>query len=150
MTTAELRKQVTKALEENWAVGPFIGPCPHGRDPYTRCDTCGVLEPREAYKASIEAPLKKRIQNLEDIIVNLKHEVMTANLKLVGAKNIHRSMIERLFLDQRAYYNGRRYTVVKLTSGGKLGKMRATLQVWGGTAKLSVRLGEFEVVKRWR
>ena len=26
----------------------FVGPCAHGRDPFTRCDTCGLMEPREA------------------------------------------------------------------------------------------------------
>ena len=38
--------------QENWK--EFIGPCVHGRDPYTRCDYCGNLTPREA-KENAEA-----------------------------------------------------------------------------------------------
>jgi hypothetical protein len=33
----------------------FIGPCVHGRDPYTRCDTCGELTPEEAKKRATRA-----------------------------------------------------------------------------------------------
>lgn len=41
----ELRAWVRK-----YGPGPyeFIGPCLHGRDPYTRCDTCGELSPEDA------------------------------------------------------------------------------------------------------
>jgi len=38
-----------------WSMGSFAGPCAHGRDPYTRCDTCGDLEPREAFVAALKA-----------------------------------------------------------------------------------------------
>jgi hypothetical protein len=33
-------------------VGSFVGPCAHGRDPYTRCDVCEGLTPREAMEAA--------------------------------------------------------------------------------------------------
>lgn len=36
----------------------FVGPCEHGRDPYTRCDVCGSLPPEEA-KARSERAAKE-------------------------------------------------------------------------------------------
>ena len=38
---------------EAWDAGTFIGPCAHGRDPYTRCEEgCGALTPREALEVA--------------------------------------------------------------------------------------------------
>lgn len=37
-----------QAEQDNWSAGTFVGPCAHDRDPYTRCEDCEELSPREA------------------------------------------------------------------------------------------------------
>lgn len=49
-TDTPLSDATVKAVVAEWLVmrdtlgWGFIGPCAHGRDPYTRCDTCGLLD----------------------------------------------------------------------------------------------------------
>lgn len=49
-----------QVIADSWGMGSFVGPCVHGRDPYTRCeDGCEGLTPREAFAAvAIDAAAK--------------------------------------------------------------------------------------------
>jgi len=53
----EIRRAFGPGVNSAWSMGSFAGPCAHGRDPYTRCDTCGEMEPREAFVAALKATL---------------------------------------------------------------------------------------------
>lgn len=45
----------SRKIDAEWSLGSFMGPCSHGRAPYTRCDHCDGLEPREAFAATVRA-----------------------------------------------------------------------------------------------
>ncbi len=60
----ELRKAFGPPIATAWAMGTFFGPCSHGRDPYTRCDTCGDMEPFEAKMAVRNIGVAKAIETL--------------------------------------------------------------------------------------
>jgi hypothetical protein len=49
----QLRREFGHGVESAWSMGAFTGPCAHGRDPYTRCDSCGEMDPREAFVATL-------------------------------------------------------------------------------------------------
>lgn len=50
----QLRREFGPGITSPWSMGTFTGPCMHGRRPYTRCDTCGELEPRDAFIATLK------------------------------------------------------------------------------------------------
>ena len=57
----QLKKELTgQIIHTNWGIGDFYGPCAHGRDPYTRCDDCGDLEPRQALVRTIAEKQRAR------------------------------------------------------------------------------------------
>lgn len=63
-------------ISKLWGAGDFCGPCAHGRDPYTRCDECEDLTPREALERVLLAPV-------------------TAELAALKAEFAHRTDLER-------------------------------------------------------
>lgn len=53
----EMRRAFGPGVTSAWSMGVFSGPCLHGRAPYTRCDECEGLEPREAFIKSLGSPV---------------------------------------------------------------------------------------------
>ena len=53
------------SLHTEWSVN-FVGPCAHGRDPYTRCDYCGDLDPGQAFARVV------RIEEREECTAGLE------------------------------------------------------------------------------
>lgn len=49
-SSAELEEEIARLSRQlrmaHW--NSFTGPCPHGADPYTRCQECGHLSPLQA------------------------------------------------------------------------------------------------------
>lgn len=53
----EIRRAFGPGILSAWNMGTFVGPCAHGSDPYTRCDDCELLEPREAFVKALMQPV---------------------------------------------------------------------------------------------
>lgn len=61
-------------ISKLWGAGDFCGPCAHGRDPYTRCDECEDLTPRQALERALLAPVTAERDQARGIVNAVKHE----------------------------------------------------------------------------
>lgn len=59
----QLRKDFGPQIAIAWSMGHFYGPCLHGRDPYTRCDECGDLEPIDAWMKTQRVEIAKKVRD---------------------------------------------------------------------------------------
>lgn len=69
------------------AASDFYGPCAHGRDPYTRCHTCGNLTPTQAMvAAAVAAETEACAKAVEDSGLDVVTGVIAAAIRGRGAK----------------------------------------------------------------